>query len=67
MKTELERASDESQRLRDKLLRLEDDNRKLEAMVSRLGGQDARRLKAQVSFINRLHIFSIKNWYLERD
>ncbi len=51
MKTELERASDESKRLQDKLSRLEDDNRKLEAMVSRLGGQDARRLKAQVGLI----------------
>lgn len=48
MKKELERASDDSRRLADKLVRLEEDNRHLKAMVSRLGGQDARRLKAQV-------------------
>lgn len=49
MKTELKRASDDSMRLTDKLCRLEEDNRQLEAMVSRLGGQDARKLKAQVT------------------
>lgn len=49
MKTELRRASDDSKRLTDKLGRLEEDNRQLEAMVSRLGGQDARKLKAQVT------------------
>eukprot|EP00903_Cladosiphon_okamuranus_P015439 g14260.t1 len=48
MKTELQRASDDSKRLTDKLCRLEEDNRQLEAMVSRLGGQDARKLKAQL-------------------
>lgn len=53
MKTELKRASDDSKRLTDKLCRLEDDNRQLEAMVSRLGGQDARKLKAQVTAASR--------------
>ncbi|CAM9383074.1 unnamed protein product [Ectocarpus sp. 8 AP-2014] len=48
MRNELERASDDSRRLTDKLCRLEEDNRRLEAVVSRLGGQDARRLKAQL-------------------
>lgn len=48
MKQELERASEDSRRLADKLVRLEEDNRHLKAVVSRLGGQDARRLKAQV-------------------
>lgn len=48
MRNELERASDDSRRLTDKLCRLEEDNRRLEAVVSRLGGQDVRRLKAQV-------------------
>lgn len=48
MKKDLEVASEDSRRLTDKLFRLEEDNRQLEAMVSRLGGQDARRLKAQV-------------------
>ncbi|CAB1118147.1 unnamed protein product [Ectocarpus sp. CCAP 1310/34] len=48
MRSELERASDDSRRLTDKLCRLEEDNRRLEAVVSRLGGQDARRLKAQL-------------------
>lgn len=53
MKTELKRASDDSKRLTDKLCRLEEDNRQLEAMVSRLGGQDARKLKAQVPAVLR--------------
>lgn len=54
MKTELKRASDDSKRLTDKLCRLENDNRQLEAMVSRLGGQDARKLKAQVTAVHTL-------------
>ena len=56
MKTELKRASDDSKRLTDKLCRLEEDNRQLEAMVSRLGGQDARKLKAQVRNWHSVHL-----------
>lgn len=48
MKQELEQASHDSRQLTDKLRRLEDENRQLGAVVSRLGGGDARRLKAQV-------------------
>lgn len=51
MKRELAQASDDSRRLRDKLSRLERENRQLEVVVSRLGGRDARRLKAQVKIL----------------
>lgn len=54
MRKDLELASEDSRRLTAKLFRLEEDNRQLEAMVSRLGGQDARRLKAQVMKISSL-------------
>lgn len=48
MKRELEQASRDSRQLTDKLRRLEEENKQLGAVVYRLGGRDARRLKAQV-------------------
>lgn len=58
MRKDLEVASEDSRRLTDKLFRLEEDNRQLEATVSRLGGQDARRLKAQVNNMNAIITFT---------
>lgn len=52
MKTELVQASDESERLMDKLHRLEEENKQLGEVASRLGGQDARLLKAEVMFVD---------------
>lgn len=48
MRRDLEQASHDSCQLMDRLRRLEEDNKQLGAVVSRLGGCDARRLKAQV-------------------
>lgn len=56
MKKELDQASDDSRRLTDKLRRLEQENKELGAVVSRLGGRDARHLKAQVRRWSRLSI-----------
>lgn len=56
LKQELEQASDDSKRLTDKLCRLERDNRQLGVVVSRLGGHDASRLKAQVHVFAAIHV-----------
>ena len=48
MKRELLQASNESKRLTEKLRFLEEENKKLGVVASRLGGQDARRIKAEV-------------------
>lgn len=56
LKQELEQASDDSKRLTDKLCRLERENRQLGVVVSRLGGHDASRLKAQVHDFTVMHV-----------
>lgn len=54
MKTELIQASDESERLMDKLHCLEEENKQLGEVVSCLGEGDARLLKAEVMLFDNL-------------